>query len=88
MPLSCIVSVVDLAGRREAVRMAFHAGIDESFDIPPHPSGTTWFSGPHGKADQVRAIWVALGRGDSARLKSATPRTGPRPLGPNAIGSA
>jgi hypothetical protein len=60
-PLSCAVSVVDLAGRRETARLEFYASIDESFEIQPLPSGTPWFSGPHHEADEVRAIWVAPG---------------------------
>jgi uncharacterized protein (TIGR03032 family) len=57
-PLSCGVSVVELAGRREVARLEFHAGIDEIFDVQPLPFRHPWFAGPHHEADEVKPIWV------------------------------
>ena len=57
-PLSCGVSVVELASRREVARLEFHAGIDEIFDVQPLPARHPWFAGPHPEADEVQPIWV------------------------------
>ncbi len=57
-PLSCGVSVVELAGCREVARLEFHAGIDEIFDVQVLPNRHPWFSGPHPKTDDVPPIWV------------------------------
>lgn len=57
-PLSCGVSVVDLAGGREVARLEFHAGIDEIFDVQVLPARSPWFSGPHPKTDDTAPIWV------------------------------
>jgi uncharacterized protein (TIGR03032 family) len=57
-PLSCGVSVVDLAGGREVARLEFHAGIEEIFDVQPLPFRHPFFSGPHHQADDSRPIWV------------------------------
>ena len=57
-PMSCGVSVVDLAGGREVARLEFHSGIDEIFDVQPLRFSHPWFSGPHHEADEVRPIWV------------------------------
>ncbi len=57
-PLSCGVSVVELAGRREVARLEFHAGVDEIFDVQVLPHRHPWFSGPHPKTDDIPPIWV------------------------------
>ena len=57
-PMSCGVSVVDLAGGREVARLEFHSGIDEIFDVQPLPFRRPWFSGPHHEVDEIRPIWV------------------------------
>jgi uncharacterized protein (TIGR03032 family) len=57
-PLSCGLSVVDLAARTEVARLEFHTGIDEIFDVQPLPFLHPWFSGPHHETDEVRPIWV------------------------------
>jgi uncharacterized protein (TIGR03032 family) len=57
-PLSCGVSVVELAGRKEVARLEFHSGIDEIFDVQPLPFRHPWFAGPHHEADEVQPIWV------------------------------
>ncbi len=75
-PLSCGVSVVELASRREVARLEFHAGIDEIFDVQPLPDRHPWFSGPHPKTDDVRPIWVVPepeGAVAPARLRSIEP---------------
>ena len=56
--MSCGVSVVELASRREVARLEFHAGIDEIFDVQPLPARHPWFAGPHPEADEVQPIWV------------------------------
>jgi uncharacterized protein (TIGR03032 family) len=58
-PLSCGVSVMELATGREVARLEFHSGVDEIFDVQPlrqarHP----WISGPHPAADEVPPIWI------------------------------
>jgi uncharacterized protein (TIGR03032 family) len=57
-PLTCGVSVVDLAAGKEVARLEFHAGIDEIFDVQPLPFRHPWLSGPHTQLDEVRPIWV------------------------------
>jgi uncharacterized protein (TIGR03032 family) len=58
-PLSCGVSVVELASSREVARLEFHSGVEEIFDVQTlsgslHP----FVGGPHPSLDDVPPIWV------------------------------
>jgi uncharacterized protein (TIGR03032 family) len=58
-PMSCGVSVVELASGREVARLEFHAGIDEIFDVQAlRNARNPWISGPHHVADEVPPIWL------------------------------
>jgi uncharacterized protein (TIGR03032 family) len=58
-PLSCGVSIVELANRREVARLEFHSGVEEIFDVQLLPGVPRPFvAGPHPGLDDVPPIWV------------------------------
>ena len=58
-PLSCGISVVDLATSREVARLEFHSGVEEIFDVHPlHGALHPFVAGPHPAIDDIAPIWV------------------------------